>query len=67
MCSGDLVGIDFGYSFGTGTQMLPVPELMPFRLTRQLCGVLRPLDAKTLLKADMVLKIWTLCIIITQF
>eukprot|EP00959_Pyramimonas_sp_CCMP1952_P095695 2000437-Pyramimonas_sp.AAC.1 len=27
---------------------------MPFRLTRQLLGVLAPLDAKELLRADMV-------------
>ena len=42
------------YAFGTGAQCLPIPELMPFRLTRQLLGVLAPLDAKELLRADMV-------------
>jgi DNA-dependent protein kinase catalytic subunit len=51
--SGGLVGIDFGHAFGSATQLLPVPELMPFRLTRQLLGVLEPLDAAGLLKRSM--------------
>lgn len=34
--TGALIGIDFGVAFGIGTSALPVPELMPFRLTRQL-------------------------------
>jgi len=38
---GGLLGIDFGYSFGTAIH-LGVPELMPFRLTRQLRSVLAP-------------------------
>jgi len=29
---GEVLGIDFGYSFGAGVQ-LAVPELIPFRLT----------------------------------
>ncbi|CAK8685319.1 unnamed protein product [Clavelina lepadiformis] len=40
--TGYVVGIDFGHAFGTGTEMLPVPELIPFRLTRQLVNVLAP-------------------------
>lgn len=50
---GTLVPIDFGYSFGTATQFLPVPELVPFRLTRQFAELLRPLDTLDLLKIDM--------------
>ena len=38
---GGLLAIDFGYSFGTAVH-LGVPELMPFRLTRQLRSVLAP-------------------------
>jgi len=34
------------YAFGTATQALPVPELIPFRLTRQVSAVL-------LLKGDL--------------
>ncbi len=51
--TGGLVGIDFGHAFGSATQLLPIPELMPFRLTRQLLGVLQPLDAAGLLKRSM--------------
>lgn len=34
--SGAVIGIDFGFAFGMGASALPVPELIPFRLTRQL-------------------------------
>jgi hypothetical protein len=54
MRSGSLVPIDFGYSFGTNVLLLPVPELIPFRLTAQLTNFLRPLDAIGLLRSDMV-------------
>ncbi|XP_002965996.2 DNA-dependent protein kinase catalytic subunit [Selaginella moellendorffii] len=54
MQTGSLVPIDFGYSFGTGVILLPVPELIPFRLTPQLTNVLLPLDSLGLLKNDMV-------------
>jgi DNA-dependent protein kinase catalytic subunit len=40
---GELVSIDFGYSFGMGTTLLPVPETMPFRFTRNLRAFLQPL------------------------
>lgn len=33
--------------------VLPIPELMPFRLTQQMLGVLEPLDAKVLLRNPM--------------
>jgi DNA-dependent protein kinase catalytic subunit len=52
-CSdGTLVGIDFGASFGQGIQ-LGVPELMPFRFTRQFRSILQPLDTMKILKQDM--------------
>ena len=41
------------YSFDTGVSVLPIPELMPFRLTQQMMGVLEPLDAKVLLRNPM--------------
>ncbi|OON23234.1 hypothetical protein X801_00861 [Opisthorchis viverrini] len=31
--TGAFIGIDFGYAFGLTTLILPVPELVPFRLT----------------------------------
>jgi DNA-dependent protein kinase catalytic subunit len=34
--SGAVVPIDFGHAFGSATMLLAVPELVPFRLTRQL-------------------------------
>ena len=43
------------YSFGTAVQVLPIPELMPFRLTRQMAGVLQPHDALALLQAPCTL------------
>ena len=39
----EIVPIDFGYSFGIGA-LLPVPELMPFRLTSFLLSALQPLS-----------------------
>ncbi|KAK5584232.1 hypothetical protein RB653_005840 [Dictyostelium firmibasis] len=50
---GRLIGIDFGHAFGTATQFLPIPELMPFRLTRQFTSFLRPLDSVGLLNHNM--------------
>jgi DNA-dependent protein kinase catalytic subunit len=52
--SGGLIGIDFGHAFGSATQFLPIPELIPFRLTRQLTNFLLPLDSEGLLKHNMV-------------
>ena len=53
MPSGRVVGIDFGHAFGSATYMLPVPELMGVRLTRQLTAFLRPLNTGVLLKGHM--------------
>ena len=41
---GSLIGIDFGHAFGSATEVLPVPELMPFRLTRQMLSVFSPIS-----------------------
>ena len=38
---GEVFGIDFGIAFGSGIQ-LAMPELMPFRLTQQIEGVIAP-------------------------
>ncbi|CAK6438705.1 unnamed protein product [Pipistrellus nathusii] len=43
METGGMVGIDFGHAFGSATQFLPVPELMPFRLTRQFTNLMLPM------------------------
>jgi DNA-dependent protein kinase catalytic subunit len=41
---GQCLGIDFGSAFGTATQFLPIPELMPFRLTPHIVNLLQPLE-----------------------
>lgn len=42
--NGQLIGIDFNMAFGSATRMLCVPELVPFRLTRQFVNVMKPLE-----------------------
>ncbi|KAG0357941.1 hypothetical protein BG005_002930 [Podila minutissima] len=54
MSTGCLIPIDFGHAFGSATEVLPVPELAPFRLTRQLELFLQPLGNKGLLEHPMV-------------
>ncbi|KAF9205542.1 hypothetical protein BGZ49_003876 [Haplosporangium sp. Z 27] len=54
MSNGCLIPIDFGHAFGSATEVLPVPELAPFRLTRQLESFLNPLGIKGLLEHPMV-------------
>lgn len=52
--TGAVIQIDFGICFGMGSSLLPVPELIPFRLTPQLRAVLQPLDGVGLLRHYMV-------------
>lgn len=54
LVNGEVIGIDFGYSFGTATQVLPIPELVPFRLTRQFINLLKPHGIQGLLQHSMV-------------
>ncbi|MEQ2271556.1 hypothetical protein XENORESO_006021, partial [Xenotaenia resolanae] len=54
METGGMIGIDFGHSFGSATQFLPVPELMPFRLTQQLVNLMKPLKESGLIQSTMV-------------
>lgn len=51
--TGKVVGIDFGHAFGYGTRELPVPELMPFRLTQQIINVMEPLGVTGILHRSM--------------
>jgi hypothetical protein len=51
--SGAVVPIDFGAAFGAASSSLPVPELLPFRLTPTLLGVAAPLPARPLLHTHM--------------
>lgn len=49
-----MIGIDFGHAFGSATQFLPIPELMPFRLTRQLINLMLPMKETGLVYSVMV-------------
>ncbi|EDQ84433.1 uncharacterized protein MONBRDRAFT_30238 [Monosiga brevicollis MX1] len=51
--TGGLIGIDFGHHFGSATYLLPIPELMPFRLTRIMEQALQPHTRNGLIKHVM--------------
>jgi len=53
--TGRVITIDFGYSFGTATSSLPIPELVQLRLTPQLIGLLEPLGTNGLFREMMIL------------
>ncbi|KAK3917413.1 DNA-dependent protein kinase catalytic subunit [Frankliniella fusca] len=44
--NGQCIGIDFGHVFGSATLNLPVPELIPFRLTSKIVNVAQPYGTK---------------------
>jgi hypothetical protein len=48
-----IVPIDFGAAFGVATTGLPVPELIPFRLSPQFIGVIQPLPVISVLEKGM--------------
>ncbi|XP_050692200.1 DNA-dependent protein kinase catalytic subunit-like isoform X2 [Eriocheir sinensis] len=52
--TGRAVGIDFGHHFESSVQFLPVPELMPLRLTPQIVNVFQPLGHASMMKDVMV-------------
>ncbi|XP_062849596.1 DNA-dependent protein kinase catalytic subunit [Trichomycterus rosablanca] len=52
--TGGMIGIDFGHAFGSATQFLPVPELIPFRLTRQFVSLMKPMAESGLIRSVMV-------------
>ncbi|KAJ4925203.1 hypothetical protein JOQ06_017938 [Pogonophryne albipinna] len=54
METGGIIGIDFGHAFGSATQFLSVPELMPFRLTQQFVNLMQPLKESGLIQSIMV-------------
>ena len=51
--TGEVVSIDFGYSFGQGLTLL-LPELMPFRLTRVFEGLTRPVGLNGIFRHSMI-------------
>lgn len=52
IATGRCLGIDFGHAFGSGIRM-PIPELVPFRLTPQILELLRPFTERDLLATIM--------------
>jgi DNA-dependent protein kinase catalytic subunit len=50
--TGQLAAIDFGMAFGQGA-LLPIPELMPIRFTRQFQHILTPLQTTVMVCDDM--------------
>ncbi|GFT93732.1 DNA-dependent protein kinase catalytic subunit [Nephila pilipes] len=55
------VGIDFGHAFGSATQFLPVPELVPFRLTPQYLQLMGPLQVKGIYESTMIHALSAIC------
>ncbi|CAG8455683.1 16904_t:CDS:10, partial [Cetraspora pellucida] len=53
LTKGSLISIDFGHAFGSATETLEVPELVPFRLTRQFESIMEPLGSRGLLEYPM--------------
>lgn len=43
--SGFAVGIDFNCAFGSGVMTLPIPELLPIRLTPHIMNLMEPTAA----------------------
>ena len=54
MSTGKVISIDFGFNFGAGITEQGVPELIPFRLTPQMQGVMSPLDCNSICHHYMV-------------
>ncbi|CAG9767394.1 unnamed protein product [Ceutorhynchus assimilis] len=52
--NGKVLGIDFGHAFGTATQILPIPELVPIRLTPHIVDLMEPLAEKGSFKHVMI-------------
>ncbi|XP_066255512.1 DNA-dependent protein kinase catalytic subunit-like [Euwallacea similis] len=52
--NGKVLGIDFGHVFGTATQILSIPELVPIRLTPHIVGLMEPLKEKGALRDVMI-------------
>lgn len=52
--TGHLIGIDFNVVFEAGFRNLPIPELIPFRLTPQFVNVMMPFGTTGLISSCMV-------------
>ncbi|KAF4526767.1 hypothetical protein B566_EDAN012305 [Ephemera danica] len=52
--TGVAIGIDFGHAFGSATQILPIAEFVPFRLTKMMLNFMGPLGYAGLLRSVMI-------------
>ena len=59
LVTGEIFGIDFGISFGNGLN-LPLPELTPFRLTRQFETLMMPVGFNGIFKHSMIFSLTAL-------
>lgn len=50
----NLIGIDFNVVFESGCRILPIPELIPFRLTPQFVQVMSPFGVTGVIKSAMI-------------
>lgn len=53
MSNAQLIGIDFDAAFGYATRKQLVPELLPFRLTKQFVDVMQPMETSGFLEKCM--------------
>lgn len=51
--TGKLIGIDFNVVFESGCRVLPIPELIPFRMTPQFVNVMSPFGVTGVIKSAM--------------
>lgn len=52
--NGEIIPIDFGFAFGTATQIIQVPELVPFRLTPQFIKLMEPFKTDGFIRETMI-------------
>ncbi|KAK5649276.1 hypothetical protein RI129_000305 [Pyrocoelia pectoralis] len=52
--TGEAIGVDFGCAFGVGTQILRIPELIPFRLTPHIVNLFQPFNEHGLFQETMI-------------
>lgn len=50
----NLIGIDFNVVFESGCRILPIPELIPFRMTPQFVNVMSPFGVTGVIRSAMI-------------